>query len=183
MTTVTKILKYTLLSLVLPNTITSVQASSGLKWLTPLVHQFHLPEHVLSFFLVACIILILGMLYNNSLKSASNIIYPDSGLSLRNIVEAFGQFILNQCRSIIGEKHGADYFPFVAVIFITILLSNLIGMIPGFGAPTSEIDTTLALGLFFLYLLQLYRNKEIWFRVFKTFCWAFMVFGTSCFYH
>lgn len=130
----------------------ALHASSGLKWVDPIVHNLHIPEHVITFALIAVFILSAGLLYRKKVASTANIIYPDPNISLRNIMESFGQFILNQCKSIIGEKHGGDYFPFIATMFITILLSNLIGMIPGFGPPTTNLNTTLALGLFsFLY--------------------------------
>jgi F-type H+-transporting ATPase subunit a len=43
--------------------------------------------------------------------------------------------------------HTEDYFPLLAAIFIYVFLSNLLGVIPGFLPPTSNINTNLAIGL------------------------------------
>src|SRR5205085_5563290 len=43
--------------------------------------------------------------------------------------------------------HGLRYFPVVATFGILILVSNLMGLIPGFVAPTSAVSVTFALGI------------------------------------
>lgn len=48
--------------------------------------------------------------------------------------------------SVIGEK-GFRYFPVVATFAVLILVSNLMGMVPLFKAPTGSVNVTLALGL------------------------------------
>lgn len=64
------------------------------------------------------------------------------------VVESLNHFTVG----IIG--HGGErYTPLVGTVFLYILLSNLIGMIPGLHSPTSNISTTLALGVIvFLYV-------------------------------
>jgi F-type H+-transporting ATPase subunit a len=46
----------------------------------------------------------------------------------------------------IGPK-GPRYFPLVATLFIFILLSNYLGLVPGFMAPTSSLNVTLGCAL------------------------------------
>ena len=48
--------------------------------------------------------------------------------------------------NVIGED-GFKYFPVVATFAVLILVSNLMGMIPLFMAPTGSVNVTLALGL------------------------------------
>ena len=74
-------------------------------------------------------------------------VVPDAGISFRNIVESFGQFIYDQCKNVIGEEEGPKYFSFLSALFIIILMNNLIGLIPGFLPPTENLNTTLALGV------------------------------------
>jgi F-type H+-transporting ATPase subunit a len=62
---------------------------------------------------------------------------------LQNVVEMLVSFLENFMADIIGPK-GLAYFPLVASIFFFILISNYIGIIPGFIAPTSTINTTAA---------------------------------------
>ncbi len=129
-------------------------ASEGFTWISTLAHHFEipLPEHVLTFILVGIILVLLSILYRAKLKKVENIVIPDEGITLRNIFESYAQFIMGQCRAVIGEKQGPKYFNFIGTMFLVILTSNLIGLIPGFLPPTEHLSTTLALGLFsFIY--------------------------------
>jgi F-type H+-transporting ATPase subunit a len=68
----------------------------------------------------------------------------------------FGEFIVESMvgftRGIIGPG-GEKYTPLVGTIFFFILIGNLIGQIPYFSSPTSNLSTTLALGLIvFIYV-------------------------------
>ena len=47
----------------------------------------------------------------------------------------------------ISGPEGRFFFPYIATIFLFILVSNLIGLIPGFFSPTANLNTTLALAL------------------------------------
>lgn len=63
---------------------------------------------------------------------------------------------LNFVRQLLVEnigKEGLKYVPLVAALGLFIFFSNLFTLIPGFDAPTANLNTTLALGLivFFYY--------------------------------
>ncbi|MDD5675516.1 MAG: F0F1 ATP synthase subunit A [Chitinivibrionales bacterium] len=62
---------------------------------------------------------------------------------LQNVVEMLVGFLENFISDIVGPR-GPAYFPLVATIFFFILVANYIGLIPGFVAPTSSINTTAA---------------------------------------
>ena len=47
----------------------------------------------------------------------------------------------------ITGPEGKFFFPYIATIFLFILVCNLIGLIPGFNSPTANLNTTLALAL------------------------------------
>src|SRR5207248_9200826 len=44
-------------------------------------------------------------------------------------------------------KQGRKYVPFFATFFFFILFSNLMGLLPGFVAPTGNLNTTVGLAL------------------------------------
>ena len=123
-------------------------ASGGFTWLGNVSHMIHVPEHTISFLLVVLFIFGIGIVYRIKVSKVENIVLPDRGITIRNLVEAYGQFIYGQCKSVIGEKEAARYFPFIATLFLVILFSNLLGLVPGFLPPTDSLNTTLALGLF-----------------------------------
>jgi F-type H+-transporting ATPase subunit a len=59
----------------------------------------------------------------------------DSPGNLQHVFEGIEGFVLDQSREIIGQ-HSEPYTPFFVTIGIFILVSNLIGLIPGFDSPT-----------------------------------------------
>lgn len=64
----------------------------------------------------------------------------------QSIVELLYEFIYNLIQEQIGSK-GNKYFPFVFTIFIFILFTNVLGMIPYNFTPTSHITITIGLSL------------------------------------
>ena len=65
--------------------------------------------------------------------------------ALEGIIEAFDEL----CRETLGNKLGKKYVPFIATVFLFVLISNVIGIIPikGLEEPTRDLNTTLGLGL------------------------------------
>lgn len=135
-------------------------AAGGFTWLGGLAHTFHVPEHSLTLSLVGTFLVVIGLLYQSRISKCSSVVIPDKGITLRNIVEMYGDFIYSQCKVIIGEKEAPKYFSFIATVFIVILLSNLIGIIPGFLPPTEYLSTTLALGAFSFIYYNIMGCKE-----------------------
>lgn len=123
----------------------------------------NIPEHILTFTFVGILLILISLVYRSKLSKVSNIVIPDKGITFRNIVEAYGRFIYNQCNAVIGEKDAPKYFQFVAIIFILIFFSNVIGIIPGFLPPTEIINTTLALGVFSFVYYNIVGCKEMGF--------------------
>ncbi|HEY1525456.1 MAG TPA: F0F1 ATP synthase subunit A [Candidatus Angelobacter sp.] len=54
----------------------------------------------------------------------------------QHLAETLHEFITNQSEEIIGH-HSEKFTPFLASLFLFILLMNLIGVIPGFESPTA----------------------------------------------
>jgi len=62
---------------------------------------------------------------------------------LQNFMEVIIGGIENMVVETMGE-HGRPYFPLIATLAIFVLVSNLIGLVPGFFPPTANINTTAA---------------------------------------
>jgi F-type H+-transporting ATPase subunit a len=63
---------------------------------------------------------------------------------LQNLLELVTDWLVGMLKSMVG-RDGPRYIPFIASLFLFILFSNIIGLIPGFVSPTSNINTNLAL--------------------------------------
>ncbi len=85
--------------------------------------------------LIIVLLLVVSVLATKSLKSIPG--------GLQNFMEVVVGGIENMIVETMGE-HGRPFFPLVATLAIFILVSNLIGLVPGFFPPTANINTTAA---------------------------------------
>ncbi len=74
----------------------------------------------------------------------------------QNILEAYLGGVIAMGKDVIGEKLARKYLPLVATIGLFVLISNLVGIIPGFESPTNNINVTLPLAL----VVFVYYNYE-----------------------
>jgi len=98
--------------------------------------------------LVTIIVLLIAKMATKSLKAVPG--------GTQNVAEAFLGGVIAMGQDVIGEKLARKYLPLVATIGLFVLISNLIGIIPGFESPTSNINVTLPLAL----LVFFYYNYE-----------------------
>ncbi len=100
--------------------------------------------HVLMTFVVVLLVFLLG-------KIASKQKNEVPGKS-QNFFELLVAAVYGMAEDIMG-KEGKPYVPLIFGIGLYVLLSNLLGLIPGFISPTSNLNTTVApaLVVFFVY--------------------------------
>jgi F-type H+-transporting ATPase subunit a len=114
----------------------------GFTWLGSL----GLPDAIATSLLVAMGLILFAVVVRGRLVAAVQSVEPEDGVTLRNVAEAFVEAIQGLAEGVIG--HGAEkYVPLLATFFIFILISNLLGLVPGFAPPTSDFNITFALGL------------------------------------
>jgi F-type H+-transporting ATPase subunit a len=100
------------------------------------------------------ILLLLALRARGQLKQDAAVV-PDERLTARNVFELLVEAINGLADSVIG--HGAQrYVPLLSTFFIFILISNLMGLLPGFTPPTSDFDITFALGVVSLLAFNFY---------------------------
>ena len=101
-------------------------------------------DEVYQAVLLAMFLLVLGGLaVRKRVAAAGGGIVPDEGTSVRNVIEVIVEMLAGQARSIMGDDY-RTYFPIVASIFLFILVSNLMGLVPGVGGATTDVNTALA---------------------------------------
>lgn len=88
----------------------------------------------------------------------------------QNVMEAFVGGIVAMGRDSMGDKNARIYMPLIGSLALIIFVSNMIGVIPGFEAPTSNINFTAALALIvFVYYNYLGIKKNGFVNYFKHF--------------
>ncbi|HTO71768.1 MAG TPA: F0F1 ATP synthase subunit A [Myxococcota bacterium] len=89
----------------------------------------------------AALTLALALLVGFALRGDELI--PDSRISLRNFIEVLFGGIADLAQDVIGPDW-RKYMPYLGTLGLFILVSNLLNLVPGFGAPTGFIETSLA---------------------------------------
>ena len=123
-----------------------------------------LPVHISGLLLVGFVLVVSMWIARSQLlrvmKMADGGLVPDAHFSYRNFFEMYAEFLFNLTEMILGEHHAKRFYPLIGSIFSIIITANLIGLIPGFGAPTSDINTTLAFGIFVFIFYNAIGIKE-----------------------
>jgi F-type H+-transporting ATPase subunit a len=103
-----------------------------------LEHFAHNYSHVTHMLFVMLILIISAVVFGKGVK-----LLPKKG---QNVVEVIVGGLEDFMVEITGPE-GRSFFPYIATVFFFILVSNLIGLVPGFFSPTANLNTTLALAL------------------------------------
>ena len=129
-----------------------------------LVETLHISEAgadaIAYTWLVMALLLIVSLLATKALKTVPG--------KLQNFMEVIVSSIENMVVETMGE-HGRPYFPLIATIAIFVLVSNLIGLVPGFYPPTANLNTTAACAIIVFLSTHIVGVKEHGFHYLKHF--------------
>lgn len=108
-----------------------------LPWLLEKIHvSFY--TNVLYSWLIMLLLVVVAKLAVGTVK-----LIPSGGQNLFEIIiGGFEDFMLD----VMGHE-GKPFYPLIATLFIYILAMNWIGLIPGMGSPTADINTALSMAL------------------------------------
>jgi F-type H+-transporting ATPase subunit a len=111
-------------------------------------------SHGHAFILLAHVALVVGILLFLVKKATKSLeVVPTT---TQNIFEIYLQGVISMGTDVMGEEKARKYVPLIATIGLMVLVSNLLGIIPGFESPTSNINFTLSLAL----IVFIYYNYE-----------------------
>lgn len=81
----------------------------------------------------------------------------------QNLMEAYISGVLQMGTDVMGKEAARRYVPLIATIGLFVAIANLIGVIPGFEAPTAflEFALTLALTVFVYYNFEGIRRQGV----------------------
>mgnify|MGYP005883545565 CR=1 FL=1 len=124
----------------------------------------HTAIYIFHFLLVVAITMFIAVAVTKSMRLVPR--------GLQNIIEAYLSGVIALGKDAMGsEKLARKYMPLIATIGFIVFLSNIIGLIPGFEAPTASLNLTLSLTLcvFFYYHFEGIREKGF-IKYFAGFC-------------
>ncbi len=96
----------------------------------------HAPDHLVFSALICLIVLVLGL----AIRSQLSVENPGK---LQIVLEDVVSFFVSQLESHMGHK-GRQFLPLLGALFVFIWIGNMMGQVPGLGAPTSNINVPFA---------------------------------------
>jgi F-type H+-transporting ATPase subunit a len=93
-----------------------------------------LPAHLVMILLVSLGLIVFSLWVRRRLS-------VDSPGNLQQTLELFAEWLVGMTNDIVGHG-GRRYFPLIGALFLYIIFSNLLGLVPGFMSPTSNINVT-----------------------------------------
>ncbi len=132
----------------------------GFSWMSLIPGVPHpVPDYTATAALVAVLLLVFAWLANRQLQAATDPVIPDRSLTLRNSMEMLVEQMAHLVEGVIGHR-GRQFVPLFGSFFIFILAANLIGLVPGFGPPTSNFNVTFGLGACSFVMYNYYGIRE-----------------------
>jgi len=110
------------------------------------------PDHVAMAWVVILILGALAYLTTHRLREVPG--------PVQNVMEVVIETFHGLLESIIGH-HGRRYLPLIGALGLFILVSNLLGLVPGMKSPTANINTTAGLAVVTFFAYHFYGIKEV----------------------
>jgi F-type H+-transporting ATPase subunit a len=140
----------------------------GFTWFSFFPQTHAIPIHVLMALTVSGILFLIALYVNKQFRPLEANIVPPPRTSIRNFVEMILESLFGLMRDLIGEGY-ERFIPIIATLAFFILISNLLGLIPGLLPPTDNLNTTLACAVIVFLLTHYYGFKEHGIKYLKHF--------------
>ena len=98
---------------------------------------------VLRALFVAAILLLASVAVRRRIAATNGGLVPDEGVTIRNAVEVVIEGLTGLAKQTMGPEW-KKWFPFVGAMFFFILIANLMGLIPGVGGITGDVNVAAA---------------------------------------
>ncbi|MEM5558121.1 F0F1 ATP synthase subunit A [Aliarcobacter cryaerophilus] len=124
--------------------------------------------HGQEWIILSHFVLVIGIIFLVSRMATRKMQLVPTGS--QNVMEAFVGGIVSIGTDSMGEKNSRIYMPLIGSLALVIFVSNMMGVIPGFEAPTSNINFTASLAIIvFVYYNYLGIKKNGFVNYFKHF--------------
>ena len=113
-------------------------------------------QHVFGAILVVAILFIFGLLVWAKVRDVKKALIPEAKLTPRTFAELMTELVLGQLEAQMGAKEARFFLPLIGSLAFFIFFSNAMGLLPGFGIPTADLNTTLALAVVVVVTVEIY---------------------------
>ena len=93
--------------------------------------------------LAIALLIVGGLAVRSRLAAAQGGVIPDEGFTVRNVVEIIIEALTSLAKQTMGPEW-RRWFPFVGAMFFFILVANLLGLVPGVGGITADVNVAAA---------------------------------------
>ncbi len=131
----------------------------GFLWLSVLPFYRDEYAHIYGAITVTLILTIASLITFRTLAGNSQKTLPEGKFSPRDVYELIIENILSFMEDIMGPK-AKRYIPLIGTLFLFILVSNLIGLVPGFASPTTNLNTNAACAVIVFAATHYFGIKE-----------------------
>jgi F-type H+-transporting ATPase subunit a len=117
-------------------------------------------EPVLTAFVYIAVLLLLALVARGKLRNLDASAVPSDKLTLTTFFEVFIGYFYDMAKDVMGPANAKKFFPIIGGSALFIIFSNLIGLVPGFGSPTSSLNVTLGCAIVVFVVFNYYGLKE-----------------------
>ncbi len=117
-------------------------------------------EPVITSLVYMAIILFLALIVRGQVTNLKQAAVPSDKLTLTTFFEVVVGYFYDMAKDIMGPVRAKRYFPLIGSLALFILFSNLVGMIPGVGSPTSSLNVTLGCAIVVFVAFNYFGIKE-----------------------
>jgi F-type H+-transporting ATPase subunit a len=117
-------------------------------------------QYIVGFAFIALLLVLLAIVVRVKISKIDKALIPDGKFSARTFVEMMVEGTLSVMGGMMDRKAAVFFLPLIGTCAFVILFSNLIGLVPGFLPPTSNLNTTLAMAILIFITTHIYGIKE-----------------------
>jgi F-type H+-transporting ATPase subunit a len=130
----------------------------GRAWTWQVFQATHFEiDHILGGVLVFLVLSLFAIRYFLSIRSSGDGgAVPPSRFGIRALLETFADMVYGLMEGPMGAKNARKYLPLIGTLFLFILFSNLLSLIPGFLPPTASLKTNLGLAVLVFVLTHVF---------------------------
>jgi F-type H+-transporting ATPase subunit a len=118
-------------------------------------------QYVAAALFVAIVAVILVLWARRKWKHTDAALVPEAKFTATNFFEILAQSTLGVMRDVVGDK-AKEFLPLIGSLAVFIFFSNVMGLIPGFLPPTTNMNATAACAIVVFLWYHGYGIRENW---------------------